>query len=45
MSKQEMVFKNRAEAGRMLTAQLGQYRDKDALALALPEEEFLLLLK
>jgi putative phosphoribosyl transferase len=36
MSDREVVFKNRAEAGRVLAAQLHQYRGSDALVLALP---------
>lgn len=31
-----MVFKNRTEAGKVLAGRLSQYRDKDALILALP---------
>lgn len=36
MNNREMVFKNRAEAGKILAAKLQQYRDCNALVLALP---------
>jgi putative phosphoribosyl transferase len=36
MSDFEMVFKNRAEAGKILAGRLSRYRDRNALILALP---------